>query len=65
MYVGETGCNVGTKKREHVDAVKTFHSKKLALNRNVMDLDRRIDWDDVKVPKSSHKHTVVALQKVL
>ena len=52
------------KKREHVDAVKTFHSKKLALNQHVMDLDHIIDWDNVKVPKSNHKHTGVALQKV-
>ena len=32
MCVGETGHSVGTKKWEHVDAIKTFNTKKSALS---------------------------------
>ena len=52
MYVGETGRSVGTRKREHADAVKTFNTKKSALSQHVMDFDHRIDWDNVKILKS-------------
>ena len=52
MYVGETGRSVRTRKREHVDAVKTFNTKKSALNQHVMEFDHRIDWDNVKILKS-------------
>ena len=47
VYVGETGCSVRTKKREHVNTVKTFNTKKSALSQHVMDFDHRIDWDNV------------------
>ena len=53
MCVGETGCSVRTRKREHADAVKTFNTKKSALSQHVMDFDHRIDWDDVKILKSA------------
>ena len=57
MYVGETGRSVRTRKREHVDAVKTFNTKKSALSQHVMDFDHRIDWDNVKILKSeSHAY---------
>ena len=57
MYVGETGRSVRTKKREHVDAFKTFNTKKSALSHHVMDFDHRIDWDNVKILKSeSHAY---------
>ena len=52
VYVGETGHSVRTRKREHVDAVKTFNTKKSALSQHVMDFDHRIDWDNVKILKS-------------
>ena len=52
MYVGETGRSVRTRKREHVDAVKTFNTKKSALSQHVMEFDHRIDWDNVKILKS-------------
>ena len=32
MCVGETGHSVGTRKWEHVDAIKTFNTKKSALS---------------------------------
>ena len=48
VYVGETGRSVRTRKREHVDAVKTFNTKKF---------DHRIDWGNVKILKSeSHAY---------
>ena len=57
LYVGETGRCVRTRKREHADAVKTFNTKKSALNQRVMDFDHRIDWDNVKILKSeSHAY---------
>ena len=57
VYVGETGRSVRTRKREHVDAVKTFNTKKSALSQHVMDFDHRIDWDNVKILKSeSHAY---------
>ena len=56
-YVGETGRSVGTRKREHADAVKNFNTKKSVLSPCVMDFDLRIDWDDVKILKSeSHAY---------
>ena len=64
VYVGETGRSVRTRKREHADAVKTFNIKKPALSQHVMDFDHRIDWDNVKILKSNHMHTDVALRKV-
>ena len=51
VYVGETGRSVRTRKREHVDAVKTFNTKKSALSQHVMEFDHRIDWDNVKILK--------------
>ena len=53
MFVGETERSVRTRKREHVDAVKTFNTKNSALSPNVMDFDHRIDWDNVKILKSA------------
>ena len=65
VYVGETGRSVRTRKREHVDAVKTFNTKKSALSQHVMDFDHRIDRDNVTILKSeSHMRTGVALRKV-
>ena len=51
-YVGETECNIRTRKREHVDAIKTFNTKKSALSQHVMDFDHSIDWDNAKILKS-------------
>ena len=57
VYVGETERSVRIRKRKHVDAVKTFNTKKLVLNQHVMDFDHRIDWDNVKILKSeSHAY---------
>ena len=56
MYVGETGRSVRTRKREHVDAVKTFNTKKSTLSQRVVDFDNRMDWDNVKILKSE-SHT--------
>ena len=57
MYVGETGRRVGTRKREHADAVNTFNTKKSALSQHVIDFDYRIDWVNVKILKSeSHAY---------
>ena len=57
VYVGETGRSVRTRKWEHVDAVKTFNTKKSALSQHVMEFDHRIDWDNVKILKSeSHAY---------
>ena len=40
-----------------VDAVKTFDTKKSALNQHVMAFNHRIDWDNVKIVKSeSHAY---------
>ena len=56
-YVGETERSARTRKREHVDAVKTFNTKKSTLSQHVMDFDHRIDWDNVKILKSeSHAY---------
>ena len=41
MYVGEAGRNVGTRKREHVVAVKTFNPKS-ALSQHIVDCDHRM-----------------------
>ena len=58
VYIGETGCNVRTRKREHIDAVKTFNTIKSALSQHLEDFDHRIDWDNVKILKSeSHAHS--------
>ena len=51
VHVGETGCGVRTRKREYVDAVMTFNTKKSALSQHVMNFDNRIHWDYVKVLK--------------
>ena len=57
VYVGETGRSVRTRKREHVDAFRTFITKKSALSQRVMDFDYIIDWDNVKILKSeSHAY---------
>ena len=57
VYVGKTGRSVRTRKREHADAIKTFNTKKSALNQHVMEIDHRIDWDNVKILKSeSHAY---------
>ena len=39
-------------------------TKKSTLSQHVMDFDHRIDWDNVKIMKSDHMHTGVALRKV-
>ena len=56
VYVGETGRSVRTRKREHVDAVKTFNTKMSTLSQRVVDFDNRMDWDNVKILKSE-SHT--------
>ena len=57
VYVGETGRSVRTRKWEHIDAVKTFNTKKSALSQRVVDFDHRIDWNNVKILKSeSHAY---------
>ena len=38
-----TGLGVRTRKRGHVDAVKTFNVKRSALSQHVMYFDHRID----------------------
>ena len=55
IYVGETGCSVRTRKREHADAVKTFNTKKSALSQHVMDFDHRTDWDNIKILQSESR----------
>ena len=42
MCVSETRRSVKTRKRKHVDVVKTFNAKKSTLSRNVKDFDHRI-----------------------
>ena len=65
MHVGETGRSVRTRKQEHVDAVKTFNTKKSALNQHVMDFDHKIDWD-IKILKSkSHAYSRRAAESFL
>ena len=57
MHVGETGRSVKTRKREHIDTVKTFNIKKPTLNQHVMNFAHRIDWNNVKILKSeSHAY---------
>ena len=57
VYVGKIGRSVRTRKRGHVDAVKTFNTKKSALSQHVMDFYHRIDWDNVKILKpESHAY---------
>ena len=51
VHVGQTGRSVRTRKREHVDAVKTFNIKKSALSQHVLNFDHRINWDNVKILK--------------
>ena len=66
MYVGETERSIRTRKREHVDAVKTFNTKKSALSQHVMDFDHRIDWDNVKILKSeSHAYRCRVAERFL
>ena len=66
MYVGETGRSVRTRKREHVDAVKTFNTKKLALSQHVIDFDHRLDWDNVKILKSElHTYRLCVVESFL
>ena len=49
--------DIATRKREHVDAIKTFNTKKSELSQHVMDFDYRIDWDNVKILKlESHAY---------
>ena len=64
VYIGKTGCSARTRKRAHVDAVKTFNTKKSALSQHVMDFNRRVDWDYVKNCSQSHVRTGAALRKV-
>ena len=52
MYVGKTGRSVRNRKREHVNAVKTFNTKKSALSQHAMDFDHRINWNNAKMQKS-------------
>ena len=57
VYVGETGRSVKTRKRKHINAVKTFNTKKSALSQRVMNFNHRIDWNNVKSLKSeSHAY---------
>ena len=57
VYVAETGRSFRTRKREHVDLIKTFNTKKSVLSQHVMDFEHRIDWDNVKILKlESHAH---------
>ena len=51
MYVDETGRSVRARKREHVDANKLSTLKKSALSKHIMDLDHKINWDNVKIVK--------------
>ena len=46
--LGETRRSVRTSKRELVDAVKTFNTKKEILSQHVLDFDYGIDWDNAK-----------------
>ena len=41
--VGGTRRRVRTRKREHVDAVKTFNAQMFALNQHFMSFDHRIN----------------------
>ena len=52
MHVGETERSVKTRKREHVDEVKTFNTRKSALRQHVVDFDHRIDWVNATTLKS-------------
>ena len=57
VCVGETGRSVRTRKREHIDAAKTFNTKKSGLSQHVMYFDHRINWDNVKILNSeSHAY---------
>ena len=57
VYINETKRSDRTRKLEHVNAVKTFNTKKSALSQHVVDFDHRIDWDNVKILKSeSHAY---------
>ena len=42
VYVNKTGHKFRAKKRNHVDAIKTFNIKVSILSQHVMDFDRRI-----------------------
>ena len=57
VYVGKTGRSVRNRKREQINTVKTFNTKKSAQGQHVVNFDHRIDWDDVKILKSeSHAY---------
>ena len=56
MYVGEVGHDVGPRKWGHVDAIKTFNTKKSVPSQHVMDFDSRIDWYDKILTSESHAY---------
>ena len=57
MYIGETGQILETRKREHIDAVKSFYLKKSALCQHVKENYHFIDWDNAEIfRKEPHWH---------
>ena len=51
IYIGEMGCSVKTRKREHVSAVRNFDLEKSALCQHVLEHDHVIEWKNVKILK--------------
>ena len=58
MHVSETDDNVRSGKREHVDAVETFNTKKSALSQHVIAFEYNIGRDNVKTLKSESSFLV-------
>ena len=49
VYIGETSRSLETRKREHIDAVKNFDLKKLALCQHVAENDHFIKWNNAEI----------------
>ena len=57
VYIGKTGRGITTRKREHVDAVKSLDVKKSVICQHVLDKDHVIDRGNVEILKrESHLH---------
>ena len=66
IYIGETGCSVKTRKREHVNAVRNFDPEKSALCQQVLEHDHVIDRENVKILKSeSHANRLRTAESFL
>ena len=66
VYIGKTGRNLETRKRERIDAVKNVDLKRSALCQHVAENDHFIDWDNAEILRREphwHKRRIAKFDK--